>query len=326
LGCGPLLFGCQSSSLTAGKLYIKQEKYEQAREQLELAVKEIPTNAEAHYHLGRVRGIQGEYAAMADAFDKAQELSSKYDVQIEEERLHYWSRIYNSGVHAASGQDPDLRTARSHFATAVRVLPKHLKAWRNLAAIDYQLGEIDAAVEEFEHVVTEAPDDTSTYRMLGVIYLGLQRHDDAVRCFQEVLAVGEHRGALINLATTFVQQDRPEEARQVLQRAIEQDSECFECHYNLGNLLWSAEEFPAAREQFEKAVELNAADVDARFNLAVTYLALDELNAALPLLEQLSSERPDDGVVWRELGRIYALQSRIEESEAAYDKAISLGQ
>ena len=67
-------------------------------------------------------------------------------------------------------------------------------------------------------------------------------------------------------------------------------------------------------------------DLDARFNLAITYLALEELDSALPLLESLSEERPDDGVVWRELGRIYALTARIADSEAAYARAESLGQ
>ena len=113
LGGGLLALGCQSSALASGKLYIKQQKYDQAREQLELAVEAEPANAEAHFQLGRICGLQGDYVELARAYDRAQELSADYDAQIAEERLHYWSRIYNDGVRAASGQGADLVTARS---------------------------------------------------------------------------------------------------------------------------------------------------------------------------------------------------------------------
>jgi len=326
LACVPLLTACQSSSLTAGKLYMQQEKYGQAREQLQVAVAERPDDPEGFFHLGRVLGLQGDYPAMADAFDRAQELTAEFDEPIADERRRYGARIYNEGVLAASGEAPDLEAARGHFALAVRVLPEELMSWRNLAVVDYQLGDLDGAVSGFEHVVSQAPDDTSTYRMLGSLYLSRQRYDDAARCFEEVLKHGEHQGALVHLAMVHMDRERPAEAAELLQRALAVAPDCFECHFTLGNLHWAGEDFEAARGHFERAVGLNDADSDARFNLAVTYLALEELDLALPLLERLSVELPENGAVWRELGRIYALRARIEESEAAYERASALGQ
>lgn len=325
LACLPALTGCQSS-LTAGKLYIQQEQYDKARAQLELAVAEKPGNAEGFFHLGRVCGLQGDYPAMADAFDRAQELEDEFDEQIAAERRRYGSRIYNEGVAAASGEAPDLEAARGHFALAVRVLPAELMAWRNLAVIDYQLGDLDGAVAGFEHVVSQAPDDTSTFRMLGTLYLSRQSYDEAARCFEEVLKHGEHQGALVHLAMVHMDQDRPAEAGELLQRAVAVNPDCFDCHFTLGNLHWAGEEFAVARGHFERAVALDDGNADARFNLAVTYLALEELDLALPLLERLAVELPENAAVWRELGRIYALRSRIQESEAAYERAEALGE
>ncbi len=326
LGCGPVLFGCQSSALTAGKLYVNQEKYDKAREQLELAVEEKPDDPEAFFHLGWVLGLQGDYRAMADAFDRAGELSSRFDEKIAEERRRYGTRIYNHGVLAASGDDPDLEAARRHFTLTVRVLPQELTAWRNLAVIDYQLGDLDDAVAGFEHVVSQAPDDTSTYRMLGDLHLSQRRYEEAGLCFEEVLKHGDHQGALVHLAMVRMDQDRPAEAGELLRRALAANPDCFGCHFTLGNLHWSAEEYEVARGHFERAVDLDDGDADARFNLAITYLALEELDLALPLLERLSTELPENASVWRELGRIYALRARIQESEAAYERATALGQ
>ena len=322
---GGFLLGCQSSALTSGKLYIKQEKYEQALEQLTLAVGTEPTNGEAYFHLGQVQGLLGDYDEMIAAFDRALELSPNYKTQITEQRLHYWSKVYNEGVRAAAGSSPDLGTASSHFALATRILPDRLRAWRNLAAVQYQLGEVDDAIASYEYVIEKAPEDTSTARTLGIVYLSQNRYDDARRHLEAVLEVGENRSALIDLAIIHMNQDRPADAEAALLRALAVDPECFECHYNLGNLYWNRDDYEDARASYAAAARLHPDDVDSRYNLAITYLALEQLDEALPLLQQLSEETPDNGVVWRELSRIHALQGRFAESEAANAKAEALG-
>ena len=326
LGGGLFALGCQSSALASGKLYMKQQKYDQAREQLELAVQVEPANPDAHYALGRICGLQGDYVELAEAFDRVQELSSEYDSQITEARLHYWSKIYNDGVRAAQGRGADLATARKHFDTAIRVLPDSLKSWRNRAAMDYQLGDIDGALAGYEHILEIAPEDTATARVMGVIHLNKKQYDEAVASFEHVLQYGEHHGVLVNLASAQTEQQLTEAAVATLQRALDLDAACFTCHYNLGNLYWSKDAHSEARESFLLALALRPSDIDARYNLAITHLALEDLDAALPLLESLSTDTPENGVVWRELGRIYALSARIADSEAAYARAEELGE
>ena len=325
LGGGLFAFGCQSSALASGKLYMKQKKYDKARVQLELAVEVEPGNAEAHYNLGRICGLQGDYVELAVAFDRSQELSPDFDEEITGERLHYWSRSYNDGVRAAAGRGADLVTARRHFDTAIRILPERLKAWRNRASVDYQLGDMDAALAGYGHVLEMAPEDTTTARVMGVIYLGEERYDEAVASFEHVLQYGEHRGALVNLASTQMQWGQNDAAVASLQRALVLDPACFICHYNLGNLYWRKKDYAAARDAFSSALDLSPQHDDSRFNLAITYIALEDLDSALPFLEQLSVDTPDNRSVWRELGRIYAIKDMVNKSEEAYARAEAAG-
>ena len=67
-------------------------------------------------------------------------------------------------------------------------------------------------------------------------------------------------------------------------------------------------------------------DVDARYNLAVAYLGLNRMDDAFPLLETLSLDMPDNGLIWRELGRAYANRGLDAESAEAFAKASALGQ
>lgn len=64
--------------------------------------------------------------------------------------------------------------------------------------------------------------------------------------------------------------------------------------------------------------------MDTRYNLAITYLSIAQLDEALPLLEDLVEQTPNNASVWRKLGRIYALKERIQESKAAYGVANAL--
>ena len=107
---------------------------------------------------------------------------------------------------------------------------------------------------------------------------------------------------------------------------METDPTYSAAHNNLGAALGLLGDLAGEFDQYLRAIELDGSYLDARFNLAITFLALEDLDAAQPLLETLSVDDPDNGIVWRELGRIYALQARIPESEAAYERAESLGQ
>ncbi len=118
--------------------------------------------------------------------------------------------------------------------------------------------------------------------------------------------------------------ERYGDAEAAFGRALEAAPDVWQTHFNLGNLYWKQDRFDGARDAYLRALELNPDDIDTRFNLAVTYLALESTDEALPHLEELSRRTPDNATVWRELGRVYALQERIEESEAAYDTAAAL--
>ena len=58
--------GCQSSTMTAAKLYIKQEQPQKAKEQLALVLQTEPENYEAHLLMGKLLGDEGRYGEMAE--------------------------------------------------------------------------------------------------------------------------------------------------------------------------------------------------------------------------------------------------------------------
>ena len=316
------LAGCQTTGLTSAKLYLKQEKPQQAKEQLKVALQTQPDNPEIHYLLGKIAGTERRYTEMAGYFERSLEIGPRFQQEIGEQRRYYWALLYNRGVREDSGKEPDLTAMREFFRLATVVQPDRLEAWRNLAYAQYRQEEYDAALQTYRSIVDRAPADTSSYNSLGVLYYHQGRSDEAAAAYTRLLELDpSHTGALTNLAVIYFEQGRLSEAESSYLRAIEIDPGSWESHYNLGNLYWRQEDHAAARDAFSSAVGLNPEHEDLRYNLAITYLALEDLDSALPLLVQLSVDIPGKASVWRELGRIYAIKDLVKKSEEAYARA-----
>ncbi|TDI92286.1 MAG: tetratricopeptide repeat protein, partial [Caldithrix sp.] len=74
-----LLFAGGGPNVNGAKLYIKQDDLEKAIGVLLKEVEKVNAkNEDAWYLLGYVYARQGEYAKMAEAFDKAVELKPKF--------------------------------------------------------------------------------------------------------------------------------------------------------------------------------------------------------------------------------------------------------
>jgi len=325
--CTALTLGCQSSTLTAAKLYLKQDQPEKAKDQLIAALEIEPQNAEAHFLLGKIYGAEGDYEGMVRSFVRSVELGPKFEVEIEQTRHNYWAREYNSGVSYAQGDVPDFDKALRGFKNATAIDGERFEAWRNLAYVYYQMERAEDAIKTYEHITAHASDDANSLYSLGVLYLNEKRYEDAVSVLGALVEVDpNHVEGYINRAVAQVNLEDYAGAEESYKKAIAINPGAANPYYNLGNLYWQQKEYAKALEGYAKAVELDPVDNDALYNLAITHLALEDMDSALPLLEQLSKRMPDNAAVWRELGRIYAIKGQIEESKNAYDREQMLSQ
>ena len=323
----PLALGCQSSALTAAKLYLQQEEPQKAKDQLVLALETEPQNAEAHFLLGKIYSGEGDYAAMDASFARAADLSPKFESEIDQIRDFYWAREYNAGVKAAQGEEVDFDRALTRFKNATLIRAGRLEAWRNLAYVYYQLDQDDRAIATYQRIVAADSVDANSLYSLGVLYISQDRYQEAEQVLTQLSRIApDHYDGHINLAVAQVRLEDLEGAEENYLKAIAIDPTRHSAHYNLGNLYWQQKSYTAARKVYEQTLAVAPDDDDALYNLAITHLALEDMEAAMPLLLQLSERTPDNASVWRELGRIYALEGMLEESKAAYAKEEALGQ
>ncbi len=325
-GLWVLWLGCQSASLTAAKIYLREGEADKARQKLEEALVREPQNPEVHYLLGKVAAAAGDYQTMASAFEASLGLGPDFQSQIQQQRRHYWATEYNQGVAFATADPANLAAARQSFRKALTIDSGPLETWRNLAFVYYHLDSLEVAIEAYEHILAESPADSAALAHLGVLYLGQERYAEAVEALTSRLENGPASvDAYLNLGVAYEQLERAEDAEKAYREAILLEPQSAAGHYNLGNLYWHRRAYQKAIVAYKKAVELSPGDNNSLYNLAVCYLSTEDFDRALPLLEDLSERMPDSPLIWRALGRVYAHKGRVEESKRAYEEADLLG-
>ena len=313
--------GCQSSAMTAAKLYIKQEQPQEAKKQLDLVLQTEPDNCEAHLLMGQLLGAEGRYGEMVDHLAHA-EHNPKFQSEAEQTRRQFWTREYNAGVAHAQGEVPNYVMARHSFHNATLIDERELDAWRNLAYVYYQIDSTDAALATYQKIALADPADERTFFSLGSLYLENDQLDEAIGALSQAIELNPaHLKARTNLAFAQAQAEDYEGAEANYRQAIELSPDDFRPHFNLGNLYWQQEKYTAAQKAYEQALRLEPDDRDVRYNLAMVHLATEDMDGALPLLERLAEQMPDNALVWMHLGTVYAHKDMVEESEAAFARA-----
>ena len=218
---------------------------------IEVILPEVPlvvtySNAELAFY-------EGQYTLAAERFDT-------YCRQHPENAWgHYMLglSLWKSGDDAA---------ARGALEEALRVKPDHVKSLVNLARVELELAEPEAALTLIQRAIDLAPENNDARRVLGRIYHNLDRCDDSTGAYLEVL----HRQAddawtLNNLALIWIEQEQFERALSPLARAVELAPEAAVIRNNLATALERTGHLGQACEQYALAGQFGSDHGEASF-------------------------------------------------------------
>jgi tetratricopeptide (TPR) repeat protein len=134
-----------------------------------------------------------------------------------------------------------------------------------------------------------------------------------------------------NLALTYFQLNRFEEARKPLEPAIKRWPDLFQINMLYGAVLMKLGDFQPAYETLRHAHDLNPQDTSTVEMLYATTLDLarktqdaDQYPQALRYLQEASSMRPDDPTPHRRMAEIYTLTGRPDDAKVQQETADKL--
>jgi Flp pilus assembly protein TadD len=289
-----MLAGCGADpAFTSGKVYLSQENYAKAIEQLTLAIRNNPQAWEPHMWLGRAYADTDELEMAHDEFFTALDLAQdeKSKEQVEDTIMYYWLIYDKQGEQfneAAKFQD-----AIAEFEQAIIIDPRKADAYINMGYAHHMSGEYDAAVDYFEQALKLAPDNEVLIENLVSVYEAQGG---------ELAATGDYEGALVYFEKIAV---------------IAPDTS--DLNYNMALMNYQLKDYREALRYYSKQLELDPEDPDVLYRVFLCYWALggelkesgqedlakDEYAAAVTPLTKLV-ELDDTNVTYhRALMRVY---------------------
>ena len=157
-------------------------------------------------------------------------------------------------IYYATGQ---YQKAVQQFQRAVALDNKNEDALRGAADAYESLGNVQAAEREYRRAITLRPHYWAPYNWLGAFYFRQARYADAIEMFQAVTkeSPDNFRG-YSNLAGVYVTQGRYAESIEALKHSIElRPSE--EAYSNLGTAYFGLRRFAEAAQAYEQTLKLN---------------------------------------------------------------------
>jgi tetratricopeptide (TPR) repeat protein len=214
-----------------------------------------------------------------------------------------------------------LEQAETPFQQAFREDPSSAEALYGVGSVYLNQNKNAAAREAFERTVklqANYPDTLpDAWNNLGVIATRENRLADSVECFQQALRLNPHHVlTLDNLGNAYRLQKRWDEARKVLERALEVAPQDPEANYSLGMVFAQIEDIGKAYEYLQRALKARPVYPEALNNLGVLYLRTGRRDSAVATFEQCIHDAPAFDQAYLNLARIYTLENSPDKARS----------
>ena len=171
----------------------RENRFDEAIEQLQAALNQRPDIAKLHYHLGRAFEGRRQWDQAIREYQEATKLNP------------YYIEAYNNlGMALGRKGLPD--EAIHQFQRALQLAPDFNDLHYNLGNALARTGRLAEAAEQFREVLKLKPDDAAACNNLGIVLFRGKQVDEAIRQFQEALKLRpDYPEAQQNLAAALRQ-------------------------------------------------------------------------------------------------------------------------
>lgn len=191
------------------------------------------------------------------------------------------------------------------YRTSLRTSPKSAILYLNLGVLDDQKGYARIAADSYEAAIALQPSLLQAHINLANAYMTLGRLDDAATEYKQVLAYDPgNLGAQLKLGQLLALKGDYDAALSLLMKLVKEHPDSFEAETDLGIVLYQKKD-SAARDHFEKALQMKPDYGPAAYNLAVIEEESGHPEAARKLYQQMLRYHPDDADAAQALQRLH---------------------
>jgi len=245
------------------RIYLQEQRWNDAIQSCQTAVTLAPDNSNYHLWLARALGEKADRVSFITAFKMAKPIRVEFETaaKLDPHNVNALSDLGEFYVDApgivGGGLDKAERVAKQMDAFAPD-RGHYIHARIAESRKDYARAE-----DEYKAAIADLKEPADAWMDLASFYRRRQRWDDMVEAVHQGAELDvEHGVAMADGASVLIRAGRDLQfARKLLEQYLassnkSEDAPAFQTHVQLGKLLTSMGEAPAAQEQFTAAVEL----------------------------------------------------------------------
>ena len=203
--------------------------------------------------------------------------------------------------------------------------PRNLEASLGLGRAYFRCGQPAQAAESFERALQLQPGNPDIVEWLGKSYLRAREP-------QKVLELFRHEDSLASryvwvhllLARAFDAQDKLDEAKGELERALAIDPHCRGAHFGLGFIAWTTRDLETAEREFRRELALDSREDLPYYYLAESLEVRGKLEEAQTVLKRMGREAPNTYLYHFGAGKLDEHKGNFEAAAAEFQEAIRL--
>jgi tetratricopeptide (TPR) repeat protein len=213
--------------------------------------------------------------------------------------------------------------ARNGLAKTAMALSVEELFSRGIAA--FQSGRLGDAERYFTEVLQHDPKHVAALNLLGILLTHFRRYPEAEQVLQSALNINSNSDVTFyNYGIVLRALKRPSEAVERFSQALAINSTIAETWNNRGTVLNDLRRHVDAISDFNKAIALNPNYSEAFCNKGKSYGELKRYDEAISAYDKALALKPDLAEAWLGRGNVFFELEHHDEAIAAYDKALSL--
>ncbi len=215
--------------------------------------------------------------------------------------------------------------AASKYEAVLKEDPSHIPSRFSLAVCYTKTGNIDAAIANYRTLLGQNETIYEAHVNLAILLDQNGKRDEAGEQYERALALRPDDGqAQLNLGMFYIRGNNVETAYPHLTAAVEKGINTPELYTALSEIEHARKNELKSREYLEKAIALDASNMNLRRQLAISYFEDKEYAKVVPVLVELVKSEPANADYLYLLGKSYEQLKAYPQAAAVLQQAIRI--
>ncbi|MCD6245668.1 tetratricopeptide repeat protein [candidate division WOR-3 bacterium] len=319
--------GCETSYITAGKVYLQQSNFPKAMEQFKQEIQAEPTKANGYLWAAKTYAYMQKYDSCAIFLDKAMKVDKEgAEKDLNADRGNWWLYYHDAAVQLIT-KDNDIDMGIKRLERAIEIQPESVKSY-NILGYAYSLKkDYKKMVEAYKKAIRMNKNDLQAYVNLGQYYINVGKYNDALIYLKQAEKIDPDMAKIYYLeGVAYFGLKKSKDAIDSYKRAVDlyeknnDKKAAKDVYFNVALTYMKMKQHKDAIPYLQKVLEVDDQDKDALMNLGICYINTKEYKKALPIFDKLIQLDPKNldaytnrGIVKKQLGDIKGAMKDIKK-------------